>query len=121
VVFSFFFTSENFTPNQFSFLSQIILLTLIGPLLETFIFQHIIYKILKKYKPIIILLVSATLFGLAHIGNLYDFIISFIVGILYMNLYLIIKVDKHKDPFLYVLIAHVTHNLIVVIVNYIFM
>lgn len=119
IISSILFPSEQNIVDTLSFNDLVILIVLINPFFETLIFQDIIYKIFKNLNINIVTLISSALFGLIHLGNIYDFIIAFLVGIIYMQLYITIKIYKNRSPLLYVFLVHSLHNLIALIIYYI--
>jgi hypothetical protein len=91
---------------------------LIGPLVETFIFQFLIEKIFNSiFKNIIFLtLFSAILFGLNHHYGGFYILYSFILGFYFTYLYLVLLRLKRK-AFLTVLLLHSFYNLFVFLGN----
>ncbi|MBC5837853.1 CPBP family glutamic-type intramembrane protease [Flavobacterium muglaense] len=86
----------------------------VGPLLETFIFQYLLEKILiftsKNSYQITVL--SAILFGLTHNYQSFYIFYSFTLGFYFTYLYLILLKLKRK-AFLTIFLLHSIHNLLV--------
>ncbi|TYB30431.1 MAG: CPBP family intramembrane metalloprotease [Candidatus Mcinerneyibacterium aminivorans] len=91
------------------------------PLFETFIFQHGIISLLSKNKffkgkNILLILISAFIFGLYHWYNIPRIISMFFVGIILAYVYIDLKKDE-KYPILYVSLLHALHNTIVFVLG----
>lgn len=92
---------------------------LIGPFIETLLFQHLIIKfILKKSATATLLacMVSAILFAISHYYSWEYILKTFISGLLFASLFLIIS-HKRQNPVLIVFIAHAIYNCIGLIVD----
>ena len=88
---------------------EILLGIFLAPLVETLIFQFgIIETAKKRLSPFFCCLVSALFFGAIHLYNMYYFLFTFFVGLIFAYLY-IIGGTKLKGFFL-VLVTHMIHN-----------
>lgn len=85
---------------------------LIGPVLETFIFQFLVIEILVlfKVKHTSIIVISGLLFAVAHFYNLAYILAIVFPGLLYAWYYLYLKLHK-KHAFLSVTLLHACSNL----------
>ncbi|MGM0410154.1 MAG: CPBP family glutamic-type intramembrane protease [Bacillota bacterium] len=91
-------------------------LVFIVPILETFIFQLVIIRLLSKIKMIrdkkkIIIFISAFLFGIQHFYSLIYIIITFIIGILLAYSFIIYE-NKNKSSYWTVTFIHSLRNLV---------
>ncbi len=94
--------------------SRFITGVVIAPVIETYIFQVIIYKVLRRsrffrHNVRYIILVSAFLFGIAHCYHLFYMIGIFLSGIVFMAAYLS-KLDDKKKAFWLVVLIHALAN-----------
>lgn len=97
-----------------------LLSVLIGPIVETFLFQYLIIEILyalKKIKLEVIIFVSALAFSLIHTYNFIYIIVTFISGLIYASYYLYLKKFKRKFPFIQVWALHTLYNLTVFLLD----
>ena len=96
-----------------------ILSVLIGPLLETFLFQYLIIEILYKFKinNNLIIWLSAILFALTHNYNLIYLLAAILPGLLYASYYLYLKKEKKKNIFFTIYLLHALSNLVVFILD----
>lgn len=120
ILFSLFYSSSNSIEYKFSNkFEEFFLVVLIAPVIETYLFQHLIIKFLEKKisSTIYILLICSLVFGLMHTYNIVYFFKACISGFLYSLLYLIIKQYKNKNPILYVVICHSIYNLTGFLIN----
>jgi membrane protease YdiL (CAAX protease family) len=98
---------------------QILAIVILAPLIETLIFQKWVYQALslvgwlKRYKILIIFL-SAVIFGLIHFYSLSYVIYNFFTGALLMMAY-IIKIDK--NPYWTVVLLHGLMNLFSIVID----
>ena len=106
-------------PNDISLVSIFWLTVIIGPLIETFIFQYAIIEIslLLKAKPIIAIALSAIAFGTSHYYNVYYIFVMFITGLLYALNYILLKQRAVKYPVLIILSIHSIYNFVAFIVD----
>ena len=112
---------EEITENKISehptFLSSFLVLCIIVPILETFLFQHItinLIELITKNKYVLVI-VSALLFGFSHYFNVVYFITTTLIGFVYAAAYIIGKRHKSKTfAFWSVALAHAIQNLIVI-------
>ncbi|MBZ9627138.1 CPBP family intramembrane metalloprotease [Psychroflexus sp. CAK1W] len=103
-----------------SLIEIFLLSVLIGPLVETFLFQYLIIEILYAFKKIkleVILIVSALAFSLIHTYNFIYIIVTFTSGLIYASYYLYLKKFKRRFPFIQVWALHTLYNLIVFILD----
>lgn len=109
-------TFEENTP-----LTEIFVLSvIIGPFIETLLFQYLIIELLysfKKVKQNIIIIISAVAFSLIHNYNLTYIFVSFIAGLIYASYYLYLKNIKKKYPFIYIWVLHALYNFTVFILG----
>lgn len=102
----------------FLFISVVIL----GPLIETLIFQFCIIELFfrinkSRFVKVIALFVSSLLFGLSHSSSLEYTIYGIILGFLFSSCYLLAKERKDISPFFLVFIVHASSNLFVFVIN----
>ncbi|WP_209332976.1 CPBP family glutamic-type intramembrane protease [Lunatimonas salinarum] len=96
------------------FISYVVL----GPIIETFIYQFLIIEaiLLMKNKinipNIVPISVSALAFGISHNYNVLYIISMILIGILYATYYLIAKYNTNMKAYLSVLLVHSFANLI---------
>ena len=93
---------------------------IIGPLIETFIFQYLIIEFLFRFKKIklnIIILVSALTFGFTHYYNLIYVLVICVGGFIYASYYLYLKIKSIKSPFIYIFSLHALWNFLVFILD----
>jgi membrane protease YdiL (CAAX protease family) len=88
----------------------------VAPLLETALFQQLLYKLLHRFnvKHIWIVVIGGLMFGLAHSYNILYMIDAFFGGMILMACY-ILRVEK--QPFLTTCIVHALFNFIALMVN----
>ncbi len=101
-----------------SFGSLVISNVIIVPVLETFLFQLCIYKLLRCFRFFqsrirYIILVSAFIFGVAHCYHVFYMISTFFIGIILMVVY-ISKIENEKLAFWLVTLIHALDNLITI-------
>lgn len=97
----------------------IIVTSIIVPIIETFIFQFGIIRILEKFeitknKPVFMILISAIVFSLNHTYSYAYILDTFLVGVLLAYSFLIYA-NKNKNPFLVVCVIHSVRNLIITV------
>lgn len=85
---------------------------LIAPLVETLLFQTLVYFVLSRInlfnqRKILIIIVSAILFAVEHIYSVQYMIYTFVMGAFLMYAYII---SKGKNPFLRVFLIHLMIN-----------
>ena len=102
-------------------LAEIFTLTvIIGPLIETFIFQYLIIEFLiifKKIKVNIIILVSSLAFGCSHYYNFIYVLVMCVGGFIFASYYLYLKIKEIRFPFLYIFSLHALWNFMAFILN----
>jgi hypothetical protein len=102
----------------FSFFSSVVL----GPLIETFIYQYIIYLIYfsifskNSFHVAAAVLISSTGFAMSHNYNFMAVISAFLSGIILGYAYFFCK-PKHVSPFWTVALLHAGHNFYAFIIN----
>lgn len=99
---------------------MLLMIGIIGPLFETFVFQVAIIRVLQWIKRIpnfVIILVSATIFMLVHFpdNTLIFYIWVFILGCILAYTYIIFQ-DREEAPFAVVFCIHAFRNMISVFV-----
>lgn len=102
-----------------------IITVVIGPLIETLIFQLGIIEIVLYFKKTKIfeylaILISSLFFGLTHNYNIYYLIFGTIIGFLFAIIYLVAKKRKDMNPFIVVCLGHAIINLIAFFHNDVF-
>jgi len=93
---------------------SIVIAVIVAPLLETGIFQVLIYRLLRrirffKEKTMFIILVSALFFGLVHAYSLSNNLAAFSIGLVYMTAY-VARIKKDRFTFFLIVFAHALHN-----------
>ncbi len=107
-------------PKYDSLTEAFFLAVIFGPIIETLLFQSFIIKYSLKFfqnDKLIAILLSATLFGVAHTYSVPYMAKAFISGLLYAFLFFIF-LHKERNPVIYITILHATFNAIVVTTNY---
>ncbi len=97
---------------------QILLLLILAPLAETYIFQKLFLEgmILLTNRKWLSVLLIAILFGLAHNYSVPYMTKAFIAGLLYCYLYLTVK-NKGANAYWYTVFAHFIFNLVAFLLN----
>jgi membrane protease YdiL (CAAX protease family) len=87
-----------------------------APLLETLLFQQLLFKLLQKFKVKYtwVVVIGGLIFGFAHNYHLMYVINAFFGGMILMSCYLL-RIGKH--PFLVTCIVHAVFNLIASLLN----
>jgi membrane protease YdiL (CAAX protease family) len=90
--------------------------SIFGPLIETAIFQYLPITIYKKYitsksknKELILIIISALIFGLTHNYNLFRIIDATIAGIIFAFIFFYFS-GKGKSGFFYTFLIHAIFN-----------
>jgi uncharacterized membrane protein (DUF373 family) len=99
--------------------ADFLLIVIVAPLLETFLVQSWIIKQVLKYSNnnrLMAVIISATIFGLAHYYSVPYILKAFIAGILYGLLFVTISC-KGKNPFWYIALTHSAYNCIGFVLN----
>jgi len=96
-----------------SYFTSLVTVTLIVPVLETFIFQFIVVRVCKIYniKKNIVILISASLFGLSHYYNLIYVLQAAVIGY-FLTYFYIQLLDDNKPAFRLVCLIHGFVNLV---------
>lgn len=97
---------------------QVLLLLIIAPLAETYIFQRLFLEGMvsltgRKWLSVILI---AILFGLAHSYSVPYMVKAFIAGLLYSCQYLLLKAKGYR-AFWYTTGTHFTYNLVTLLLN----
>ncbi len=95
---------------------KFILVVIITPLIETLLFQHLPIQGLKRLKisNIVICIITACLFGLAHFYHILYVIMAFISGFMCAFLY-VFSSEKKSNPFWVCFVFHALYNLFVMV------
>jgi hypothetical protein len=114
-LFSFvFFPEDNSGPHFESIIERIILVIVIAPIVETYIFHYwLIKKILKhsSNNKILSLAVSSLIFGLGHHYSIAYILNATIAGIFYALMFFAITENK-RNPYFYIAATHASFNFI---------
>lgn len=110
-------------PNPANF-EELPLAIIIAPIIETLVFQHLIFQVFRKWIPIKnkyfwAIIVSSVLFGLMHKYNIVYIIFAFLQGITLGYCYYFYKRNLVK-AFWSTAVVHAAHNSIAVLVAVIF-
>lgn len=83
-----------------------------GPLMETYLIQHLVIKYVYKWTGIywIAVLTSALIFGAMHTYSVPYMISAFLSGIIYGTIYAVLAI-RDKYPILYTALTHSLYNL----------
>lgn len=111
--------------NDKSLLYIFIFTVIVGPIIETLIFQFGIIELIlllkkNKFFEILAILISSIIFGLTHNYNVYYIIFGVFIGIIFGIIYIVAKRRKDMNAFTIVLIAHAFTNLIAFFHNDVF-
>lgn len=105
--------------DDYSFIIKVILVLLIGPILETWLFQKLPIDFLlgKNTNSRVIVPLSALLFALNHCYSIKYFVSTFVVGVFLAMIYLILNryEQKKEHAFIVVVIVHAIQNLITLV------
>jgi len=98
---------------------QILVAVIIGPLIETLIFQKWLYKLLSlikwlKQRKLLIMIIGALVFGAVHIYSLLYIVFAVFMGFLFMFAY-VARIGK--NPFWTVFVLHALTNLFVILTD----
>lgn len=110
----FFFTGDFARPEFESKFEEFFLVVFLAPLIETLIFQHVVISYLSKKFPksiVLSILFSSLLFGLSHFYSQVYIFKTFLSGLLFGTLYLVVSV-KNSSPIIAVTTAHSIYNFI---------
>ena len=118
-----------YTNNELFYNSKIQLIIsviFIAPLLETFIFQYLIFIIFRKYNinNFIFLCVSSFLFSLVHLykyENLLEIINIFFIGIILAYAYLLFTKKEKSSAFKNVYLIHLLYNSTILVIYLIYL
>ncbi|WP_407485287.1 CPBP family intramembrane glutamic endopeptidase [Elizabethkingia miricola] len=104
---------------------ELFLAILFAPLLETFVFQAVVYYLLKlfdsffkKYFGLVYLIISSILFALSHTYSIYYEIGTFFIGLVFAYSFMYFKKESNY-PILCVAIIHSLYNSFVTLMDYI--
>jgi len=104
---------------KYTLFKQFIMVVIVGPIVETLLFQILILRfILKKITQIEIIAVvlSAILFGLWHSDNITLIAAGFVSGLTLAILFFVFR-QKKWSPFLYLTLIHGGFNLVALVIN----
>lgn len=113
------FPSDTQGPKYESLIDGFFIAVLFSPLIETIVFQHLIIKTILNWKTtasLISCITSAILFAISHYYSWQYILKTFLSGLLFASLYLIIN-HKSKNPVIIVFIAHAIYNCIGIIIT----
>lgn len=98
---------------------EFLIAVILAPLVETFLFQYLIFLILDNLKisKKWVILTSALLFALTHNYSLLRIFHAFGGGILFGYTYWLCQL-KYRYPFLVVLLMHASYNLYVFLIKH---
>jgi uncharacterized protein len=104
-------------------LLTILFASILGPIVETYLYLVLPYKLLKKSAyfnghKYLMIIVSAVIFGISHMYSFFYVIYAFLLGVIFMFSYLV-RVTSDKNAFWLVALAHSLFNLITSLINYI--
>lgn len=104
--------NENFQVTVDLLLDTLVL----APIFETLLFQTLFFAIFKRIKTRywIISIISGIAFGLFHNYSVFYMINTFLIGFIFMYMYLL-RAEINNKPFISTIMAHFTVNLIVII------
>ncbi|WP_353955292.1 CPBP family intramembrane glutamic endopeptidase [uncultured Chryseobacterium sp.] len=100
---------QNISKNELNFIA-----ICIAPILETLIFQHILYLILKKIKiqnDVICIVVMSVVFSSMHHYNWLYIVMTFFGGLILNNLYVYYYKHNNKYSFILTVFFHSLFNL----------
>jgi membrane protease YdiL (CAAX protease family) len=108
------FHLKNKTPDDFSQIERIIIIIIIAPILETLIFQHILYLILKKIKiknDTVCIIIMSLIFSQVHWYNWLYVIMAFFGGLILNSFYATINKRTPKYSYILTVLFHALFNL----------
>jgi len=108
------FHIKNNKIDDFSQIEKIIVIMIIAPILETLIFQHILYILLKKIKiknDIICIIIMSLIFSQVHWYNWLYVIMTFIGGLILNSFYIKINNNTPKYSYAITVLFHALFNL----------
>lgn len=96
-----------------SLLEDFIIVVIVGPVIETLIFQYFIIETLlnSKVAPWICVVVSALLFGISHYYNLAYVLVTTIVGFIFAYYYMALRHQYYLNKLVLVTLLHALSNL----------
>lgn len=111
--------------DDLNLLSSFFIASFFGPLIETLLFQLVIYKIImffsfKNYNYIIFIVSSSILFGLSHSYNLLTIISGIYSGLILALIFIGFSI-KTKYAFFITLLFHSCYNIYAFIINHNFL
>lgn len=101
-------------PELDSFYLKVIMVLIVAPILETIVFQLILFSILKyifHLRTITILALSSIIFGVVHCYNVLYIIVACVAGFLFMFLFIILN-KRNLHPLLITILVHFLLNAI---------
>ncbi|QSZ26446.1 CPBP family intramembrane metalloprotease [Aceticella autotrophica] len=101
----------------------LILVGIIGPVFETYLYQVVLIYQLKKINylnnhKILLIIVASIIFGISHCYSYIYIFSTFLAGLILNYSYLIHK-SKYISRFMIVFLIHSIHNIIAFAVNFI--
>ncbi len=111
------------SPLEVSFFMFLVvpIICVVGPILETFIFQYLFYEglcVKYKYDNKLFIFLSALIFGLMHFSFLSSILLTFTICVAFNYTYVLLRELKNKNAFLIILSVHSLLNIITIILNY---
>ncbi|MGB9680411.1 MAG: type II CAAX prenyl endopeptidase Rce1 family protein [Minisyncoccia bacterium] len=99
-----------------------ILVVIVGPIIETYLFQVVLIYFLKKVnylnnKKALLVIAASIIFGILHNYSSDYIIFGFLFGVILNYAYLIYK-NKTLSSFIIVLSIHIIYNILVLLVFY---
>jgi|GEM_PF-1552546 len=97
--------------DKFSFKEKMIIGVIVAPIIETFIFQYLSFKLIKLVtkNPIYTIGLASLFFAVNHYYNWFYILVIFFIGIiLNYNYYAVQKISKYA--FLLTFLLHATNN-----------
>ena len=119
------FNDNDLVTSNISFFEELLMGGIIGPIIETLIFQSLIITIVKKtikhikYNYPISILLSAILFSLNHNYNNYYITITFIGGLILATAYYT-ATYRDENATIMTFLIHSIFNITSIIINYIY-
>ncbi len=95
--------------DDLSIVKKILLIVILAPLIETFLFQYLLIRpfLKKKSKKIMMLgiFISALVFGLMHYFNIYYIVTMFVIGLIF-GIFFVLGQTKFNRGFIVVFSIH---------------
>ncbi|WP_029687890.1 CPBP family intramembrane glutamic endopeptidase [Thermoanaerobacter sp. A7A] len=105
-------------------IAMLILAGIVGPILETYLFQVVLLYLLSKINylnnnKILLIIIASMIFGIGHHYSFSYIIFGFLAGLIFNYSYLIYK-NKTMSSFAIVLSIHSIYNIIMIVLHYLF-